>query len=455
MKIVGIEPKNFKTHVFSAFKLPRLAMPLLGTILKNKGYEVKIFLEEWTPIDEEVVKQADVVMISTITSTANRAYKLANYYKRKYKKTVIMGGPHVSFLPEEALLYADFVIRGEGERAIVKLISCIEKGSSDFSSIENLSYKKNGHFYHNSLNKNFIDLNTLPVPDFTLVEGFDPRKLKIYPISTSRGCPYNCTFCAVVPMFGRGYRFRNKDLILEELKYIKKGQHVFFYDDNFVANKERTKELLEEMIRMGFKGDWSAQVRIDSYKDKELLKLMKRSKCVLVYVGLESINPDTLKFYKKGITQKQIEEGIKAFHKYGIKVHGMFVIGADTDTKESILATLDFSKNMKLDSVQFLILTPIPGTKLFQDFLNEGRILSTNWDYYDGHHVVFYPKNMSPLELQKMAFKLFEGFYSYKTALKYLLKFDWMHASIHFLGKKLTKKGEKERKEFVESLSKI
>ena len=109
MKIVGIEPKNFKTHVFSAFKLPRLAMPLLGTILKNKGHKVKIFLEEWTPIDEEVVKQADVIMISTITSTANRAYKLANYYKRKYKKTIIMGGPHVSFLPEEALLYLSLI----------------------------------------------------------------------------------------------------------------------------------------------------------------------------------------------------------------------------------------------------------------------------------------------------------------------------------------------------------
>jgi len=228
MRIVGIEPKNFKTHVFSAFKLPRLAMPLLGTILKNKGYKVKIFLEEWAPINEDAIKEADIIMISTITPTANRAYQLADYYKKKYKKTIIMGGPHASFLPEEALLHADFVIRGEGEKSLLKLVEFIERGSNDFSSIPNLSYKKNGNFYHNPLAKTFVNLDTLPIPDFSLVEGYDPKKLKIYPISTSRGCPYNCTFCAVVPMFGRKYRFRNEDLVIEELKNINKGQHVFF-----------------------------------------------------------------------------------------------------------------------------------------------------------------------------------------------------------------------------------
>jgi len=455
MKIVGIEPKNFKTHVFSAFKLPRLAMPLLGTLLKDKGYKVKVFLEEWAPINEDVIKNADIVMISTITSTANRAYKLADYYKKKYKKTIIMGGPHVSFLPEEALSYADFVIRGEGERSLLKLVEYIEKGKDDFSSIPNLSYKKDGKVYHNPLDERFIDLNDLPMPDYTLVEGFNPNKLKIYPISTSRGCPYNCIFCSVVSMFGRKYRFRDNELVLEELKTVKKGQHVFFYDDNFVANKKRTKILLEEMIRKNFKGTWSSQVRIDVYKDKELLKLMKRSNCVFLYVGIESINPETLKFYKKGITPLQIKEGVETIHKYGIKLHGMFVIGADTDTKESILATLDFSKKMRLDSVQFLILTPIPGTILFKKFLEDKRIITTNWDYYDGHHVVFQPKNMNPLELQNLAFRLFKGFYSYKSALKYLLKGNWGNATIHFLGRKLTRKAEKERKDFIKTLSKV
>uniref|UniRef100_A0A7V4JPS3 Radical SAM protein n=1 Tax=Thermodesulfobacterium geofontis TaxID=1295609 RepID=A0A7V4JPS3_9BACT len=306
--------------------------------------------------------------------------------------------------------------------------------------------KKDGKFYHNPFNENFVDLNSLPIPDFNLVEGYNPNKLKIYPISTSRGCPYNCIFCAVVPVFGRKYRFRNEDLVIEELKNLKKIEHIFFYDDNFAADKERAKILLEKMIKMKFKGTWSTQVRIDIYQDKELLKLMEKSNCSILYIGFESIKPETLKLYKKGITPAQIEEGIKTLHKYNIKVHGMFVIGADTDTKESILATLDFSKKLKIDSVQFLILTPVPGSRIFQEFLNKDRIFTTNWDYYDGHHVVFYPRNMSPFELQELAFKLFEGFYSYKSAIKYLLKLDWMHSTIHFLGTKLTKKQEKKEK---------
>lgn len=455
MKIVGIEPKNFKTHVFSAFKLPRLAMPLLGTLLKSKGYKVKIFLEEWGSIKEDTIKNADIIMISTITATAKRAYELAKTYKTKYKKIIIMGGPHVSFLPEEALSYADFVIRGEGEKNLLKLIEYLEEGKEDFSSIPNLSYKKEGKIYHNPLDKNYVDLDTLPIPDYTLVEGFNLNKLKIYPLSTSRGCPYNCIFCSVVSMFGRKYRFRNKDLVLEELKSIKKGQHVFFYDDNFLANKERSKILLEEMIKKNFQGTWSAQVRIDVYKDKELLQLMKRSGCLYLYVGLESINSETLQVYKKGITPFQIKEGIETIHQYHIKLHGMFVIGADTDTEESILETLDFSKRVKLDSVQFLILTPIPGTILFKKFIEEKRIITTDWDLYDGHHVVFKPKKLSPWKLQKLSFKLFKDFYSYKSALKYLLKGNWDSAVIHFLGKKLSKKAEKERKNFIKTLSRF
>jgi Fe-S oxidoreductase len=135
-----------------------------------------------------------------------------------------MGGPHVSFLADEALSHADFIIRGEGEKALLKLIENIERESNDFSSI----------------------------PDFTLVEGYNFNKLKIYPISTSRGCPYNCTFCAVVPIFGRKYRFRNEDLVIEEIKNLKKVEHIFFYDDNFAADKERAKILLEKMIKNKF-----------------------------------------------------------------------------------------------------------------------------------------------------------------------------------------------------------
>ena len=454
MKIVAIEPKNVRIHVFSAFKLPRLAMPLLGTILRNEGHEVKVFLEELCPIDEEAVKEADLVLISTITSTALRAYKLADRYRQEFGKKVVMGGVHVSFVPDEAIAHCDFVIRGEGDETIVELVKAIEAGGP-FDHIPGLTWRNNGEVVHNPPAKSVVNLDNLPIPDFTLIPGVRPEKMRIYPMMTSRGCPHACVFCSVAPMFGRHYRFRAKELLLEELARIPKGQHVFFYDDNFTAHRRRTKELLEGMVRQGFKGTWSAQVRIDIYKDKELLELMKKSNCFLVYVGIESINPETLKSYKKGLTYQEILEGVQVLHKYGIRIHGMFVIGADTDTPESIQATLDFAKDVRLDSVQFLVLTPIPGSVLYENWHEEGRVFSTQWDLYDGHHVVFHPRNLTLTQLQKEEFRLHREFYSLREAAKFLMRGDLWGAYIRYIGRKYVRQWIKENEDYFEKLQEL
>ncbi len=454
MKIVAIEPKNVRTHVFSAFKLPRLAMPLLGTILRDRGHEVKVFLEELCPIDEQAVKEADLVLISTITSTALRAYEMADRFREQYGKKVVMGGVHVSFVPDEAISHCDFVIRGEGDETIVQLVEAIEAGGP-YDHIPGLTWRRNGEVVHNPPSKKVTDLNKLPIPDFSLIPGVNPKKMRIYPMMTSRGCPHACVFCSVAPMFGRRYRFRAKELLLEELSRIEKGQHVFFYDDNFTAHRPRTKELLEGMIRQGFKGTWSAQVRIDIYKDKELLELMKKSNCFLVYVGIESINPETLKTYKKGLTYQEILEGVKVLHKYGIRIHGMFVIGADTDTPETIQATLDFAREVRLDSAQFLVLTPIPGSVLYENWLKEGRVFSTQWDLYDGHHVVFHPKNLSLTQLQREGFRLHREFYSLREAVKFLLRGDLWGAYIRYMGRKYVRHWIRENEDYFEKLQQI
>lgn len=453
MKIVAIEPKNTRTHVFSAFKLPRLAMPLLGTILRNRGHEVIVFLEELGPIREEVVREADVVMISTITSTAPRAYQMAERY-RKMGKKVIMGGVHVSFLPQEAIEYCDFVLRGEGDETILELIEAIKEGGP-YDHIPGLTWRRNGEVIHNPQAKKIVNLDTLPIPDFDLIPGVNPAKMRIYPIMTSRGCPHACIFCSVAPMFGRRYRFRSKELVLEEIARLKRGQHLFFYDDNFTAHIPRTKELLEGMIRQGFKGDWSAQVRIDIYKDKELLELMRKSNCFLVYVGIESINPETLKTYKKGLTYQQIVEGVEVLHKYGIRIHGMFIIGADTDTRETIQATLDFAREARLDSAQFLILTPIPGSVLYENWQKERRVFSTKWDLYDGHHVLFHPKNISITKLQEDGFRLHREFYSLGQALRFLVRGDLYGAYLRVLGHRYVKRWIRENRDYFLELQGI
>lgn len=453
MKIVAIEPKNVRTHVFSAVKLPRLAMPLLGTILRDLGHEVTVFLEEIAPVREEIVREADLVMISTITPTAPRAYRMAARYRQMGKK-VIIGGVHASFLPDEAIQYADFVLRGEADETIGELIQALEAGGP-YHHIPGLTWWYQGEVVHNPPNEKPVDLDQLPIPDFALIPDVKPEKMRIYPLMTSRGCPYACIFCSVVPMFGRYYRFRSKELLLEELSRIQRGQHVFFYDDNFTANVTRTKELLEGMIRQGFKGDWSTQVRIDIYKDQELLELMRRSGCFLVYVGIESVNPETLKTYKKGFTYQQIVEGVEVLHRYGIRIHGMFIIGADTDTPESIQATLDFAREARLDSAQFLVLTPVPGSVLYQKWREEERIFSYKWEFFDGHHVLFHPKNLSITRLQKEAYRLHREFYSLKEALRFLFRGDLYGAYIRLLGRHFVKRWLRENREYFQSLASL
>ena len=244
-KIVFIEPQAPNLHIFSQFPLPRLGALILGTMMKARGWEVEVYVEDLRRIDYEAIAGADLVGISTITSTAPRAYAIADRV-RGMGIPVLMGGPHVTFLAEEALEHADYVIRGEGEKALAAFIDAWE-GRRDFSGIPNLSLKVGRPGRPQPMLPMEKDLDAIPYPDFSLLK-HDPgagNSTPPIPVQTSRGCPFDCSFCSVTGMFGKKYRFRSTDNIIGELKrYDKRGNAVFFYDDNFAANPERTKELL-------------------------------------------------------------------------------------------------------------------------------------------------------------------------------------------------------------------
>lgn len=360
------------------------------------------------------ITSADLICISTTTSTAIEAYHLGDF-ARDQGKPVIMGGAHVSFMPEEALEHCDYVCRGEADLTFIPLISCIERGELP-SDIPGVSYRQGEKIIHNP-DADWVDFNSVPFPDLSLFSGL---KMSTYPVMTSRGCPFDCTFCSVTQMFGRKYRYRETEALLEELKQYQ-GKQVFFVDDNFAANPRRTKELLREMIRQDIKPSrWCTQVRTDAARDDELLQLMYDSNCRMVFVGMESVNPETLKSYNKKQDVEDIEYCIERFHKLGIMVHGMFVFGADEDSLQTIEETLDFALKNRIDTVQFLILTPLPGTKTFFDLEQDGRLLTRDWNLYDAHHVVFQPQQMSPYELQKATIQAFKKFYSIPNILKNL-----------------------------------
>lgn len=452
MKIVFIEPRPPEPHVYSKFKIPRLGCVLLGTILHNAGYEVKVFVEEIHKLDWEEASTADVIAVSTTTSTTPRGYMFAQRFK-KAGKVVIIGGSHVSFKPEEALQYCDYVVRGEGEKVILELIRAIEQGQVP-ERLPSISYKKDGKVVNNPCGDFVIDLDTIPIPDFNLIAGFAENP-SVVSIETSRGCPFNCTFCSVILMFGRKYRFKSVERVVGEVKHYlqtNRPRHIFFCDDNFTANPRRTKELLQRFIEEGLQLDWSAQVRVEAANDPEMLALMKKTNCYAVYAGLESINPKTLEAYNKHQTVEQIKKAISEFHRYDIHIHGMFVLGSDEDDPQTIYDTVDFARKMRIDSVQFLILTPLPGTPLYDQLLAEDRIFNRDWAYYDGHNVVFEPARMTAYELQVETLKAMSKFYTYSSLLRYLIKLDNYYALIRLYGKYMIYKGMKLKKVYAEQL---
>jgi len=456
VKVTLIEPRAPGLHVYAKFKLPRLGLPLLGAMLERElGIRPTIFFQELGGIDWNEVAESDLVGISTITTTALEAYAILDRIKQRGNIPVVMGGPHVTFLPDEALERgADFVMRGEGEYAFVELVKRLRAGDDDFSSIPGLSYHSGNESIHNPAMRQVEHLDDLPWPDLTLIRNYE--KIRTIPVMTSRGCPYNCKFCSVTKMFGRRYRFRDTADVLDELEMLHERNpraSFFFYDDNFTARPKRTKELLQGMIDRGLKVSWTAQARVDVVKDEELLDLMRESRCTFLYLGLESINPLTLESYRKEQTVQDIADAVKILHKYRIKVHGMFVLGSDDDDLQTIKDTVRFARGLKIDTVQFLVLTPFPGTETYDELIGQDRILVDDWSKYSGHHVVFDPLKMTPYQLQKEgSFRSMRRFYSLWRTWKLGMRFRWWDFAIYAYAHHTISRGRSRNKEFLKDL---
>jgi radical SAM superfamily enzyme YgiQ (UPF0313 family) len=435
-KVLFIEPRSPREHIFSRVAIPRLGAILLGTILQERGIEAKVVVEELcTPDYATLDFQPDMVGISSISSTAPRAYELADLY-REQGLPVVLGGAHSSFLPLEGLEHADYVICGEAEEALPELINILENGGN-LADVHNLCYRDGDTIHQNPWRPFVGDLDALPIPNYDLIHGWDDEKKRgVVSVATSRGCPFNCSFCSVILLFGRKHRVNSIDRVIAEIRQNGlQSRHIFFCDDNFTADRKRTKELCERIIAEGLKIEWSAQVRVESAKDPELLDLMAKSGCYMVFVGLESINPATLKAYNKSQTVEGMKECVVNFHKFGIKVHGMFVFGSEEDHYQVIRDTVKFSRRLDLDSLQYLILTPVPGTPFYKEMEAQNRIICRDWSQYDGHHTVFQPRQFTPYELQMETNRAMKKFYSWPSVIQRLIARDLFFAKIKAYGR--------------------
>ncbi|HEK86034.1 MAG TPA: radical SAM protein, partial [Candidatus Aminicenantes bacterium] len=251
-----------------------------------------------------------------------------------------------------------------------------------------------------------------------------------------------CRFCSVIQMFGRKYRFKSIEATVKELKLAASTSRAtkFIVDDNFAADIKRSKEILRSVLAEKIKMTWSTQVRVEVAKDRELLQLMADSGCHTLYIGFESINPATLQAYNKKQDLKDIINCIQTLKDYGLHIHGMFVFGADTDNLETIRRTSDFAQKYKIDTIQFLILTPLPGTPLFYDLVDSQRLIHTDWSKYDAHHVVHKPALLAPVTLQIETFKAMARFYSWKYIMRHVATLHFHYAAIGVFAKTAIRK---------------
>jgi anaerobic magnesium-protoporphyrin IX monomethyl ester cyclase len=413
MKIALIEPIPRTNLYFFVGKLPLLGPLYLGTLLKQAGHEVKVFKEDFTRMYNErkdelhpYIREADIVGLTAVTHTVHRAYQIADAIKRQFPdKKVIMGGNHPSARPEEAARHCDHVVVGEAEPKVREIF-------------ENPTEK--------IIRGARPDINDLPILDLSILQDYKRNARSKYrdiaPMSASRGCPHDCIFCSVTQMFGRKVRVRDADLVMEEFKmrYDEGYRFAFFYDDNFAADKTKTKILLEKMIRADLDFEWSSQFDIHVARDPELLEMLKRAKCRTLWLGTESVNPESLKDYHKNQSVEMVKDSIAKIRAAGMRTHSMFILGADSDTEESIMETVRFAKECGTETAQFSVLYPIPGTELYDNLQAQNRIFVDDWKYFDGSHSVVIPKNLTPLKLQKLSIRCYRSFYRTKGLLPWL-----------------------------------
>ncbi len=405
--VPGWQPSNLWGQI--RFKFPPLSLMTLASSTPE-DIELSLLDENIEKIDFDT--KADMVGITVMTPQAPRAYQIADELRKKGKK-VVLGGFHVSHLPEEALIHADAVVVGEGDRIWKEVIKDFRN-----SKLKKI-YKDEG----------LIWLSEINAPRRDLLRGKNYLFTNV--IQTTRGCPFQCEFCSVSSFFGRSYRTRPIPLVVEELEKLRKESvFLFLVDDNLVGNHAYAKTLFQEMASFKFK--WASHASLDLANEDELLRLASKSGCLALLVGFESLTPENLCLMGKKTNLKVfMEEAIKKFHDQGIGVLGSFILGYDYDTPNTFEEILNVCHHTKIDGALFPILTPYPGTLLRERLRKEGRILTDQWDLYDMEHVTFVPKRMSPERLQEGFEWLNSSFLSWRSIFRRLFK---MHRSLQIFG---------------------
>jgi anaerobic magnesium-protoporphyrin IX monomethyl ester cyclase len=418
MRILLVNPPAGFSYRVLGVSRPPLGLAYMAAILRDK-YEVRIvdFCVESGHWSGYPYGDFDVVGISVDTSRCPVSLEIAQAAKDK-GATVVLGGPHVSFMDHEALETGavDYVVRNEGEHSFLALVEALA-GKRRFEEVRGVSFLSDGQVTRTADAPFVRDLDSLPFPARDLLplhlyrERMNGRLMTT--MVTSRGCPFNCDFCSSSEFFGVRWRARSVENMLEEIDIIhnKYGYRALsFVDDNFTLNPERAIRVSERMTANGWDLVWAAMTRVDTVvKHPEMVRAMAKAGFSWTFIGFESGNQDMLDAYGKKAAPDDARRAMRILKDNNVKVTGAFILGAVDETEEMIEQTIEFAKELDPTRAQFSLLTPYPGAKLYERVA--GRLLTRDWNLYSGMFPTIRLDNIGPERLTRLLISAYSSFY--------------------------------------------
>lgn len=437
MRVLFVEPPKDIWFVMGEYLPPPLGIIQLAAFLESEVKDVEIEVldcnarhVDWKGMEDEIASFNPDVVASSALATCNTylAVRTLDTAKKVNSNVLtVAGGQHFTATAQESLeTYPpiDVIVRGEGEQTFAELVKNADKRLA-FPQIKGISFRHNGKIVHNPPRPLIEDLNDLPYPGYHFVKDLVHKyhfkamagvKSPYALIEGSRGCPHHCTFCSQWSHWQGTWRKKSPKRIADEMEFCFQNygsRFIWLTDDNFGFGK-RASRLADEIIHKGFSEEflWFTQARCDDViKHMDTLPTLRKSGLRWVLLGVESSKQSTLRTFKKNITPEDAKKAVKLLKKNDIFAQAMFIIGERKDTAESIADLRDFANELDPDFAIFAVLTPFPGTKLFEEAKRNGWIEDFNWSNYDMVHAVMPTETLSRMEVQEELFKCYRSFY--------------------------------------------
>ncbi len=396
--ILLITPENPEIHRVRRWQLnnfTQITMPYLAGFIDEARYRIELVDEYNQRIPYE--HRFDLVGITVNTPNAPHCYRMAGRFRAGGAR-VVMGGPHATLRPDEAAAHCDHLVVGEAEETWPQFLDDFHRGCARPRYVCERAPSLRG----------------LPIPRRDLIRRRHFTKGAVF---ATRGCPYACSYCNLKQIYRGGFRTRPVHEVMTDIQSMA-NRYFVFWDDNFFGDRDYATRLMTALKRL--RRRWAAQVSIDRCADDRLLQLARGSGCVYLFVGLESFSEAGLASVNKGFNQAaRYREIIQRIHQHGICVQAGVIFGFDTDSKDIFAEALRTCESLGIDGVTVSVLTPLPGTRLYDEMRREGRLVTDDWSWFNGKtHVAFQPKHMTADELFSGYMWFRREFYSFRSMLK-------------------------------------